>query len=73
MRVLEKARVVLEDLRARESKRRLRNWREMLGRYVDTGLISRKPVKCLKCGRVVDMVCEECLAESLLAKSPKAI
>lgn len=61
MTVSERTRVVLEDLRARESKRRLRNRREMLGRYVDTGLISRKPVKCLKCGRVADMICERCL------------
>ena len=73
MTVSEKTRVVLEDLRARESKRRLRNWRAMLERYTDSGLISRKPVECLKCGQVVDMVCEECLAESFLAKSPKTI
>ena len=61
MRVSDRTRVVLEDLKTRESKRRLRNWREMLGRYVDTGQIERRHVKCPKCGRVVDMVCDECL------------
>ncbi len=61
MRVSEKTRVVSEDLRARQSRRRLRNWRRMVEKYAETGLISRKPVKCLKCGRVVDVICEECL------------
>ncbi len=30
MAVSEKAQVVIQDLKARESKRRLRNWRRML-------------------------------------------
>ena len=60
MAVSERTRAVLEDLRQRESRRRLRNWRRMVKRYADTGLISRKPMKCPQCGRVVDMVCDDC-------------
>ncbi len=61
MTVSEKTRVVLGDLKTRESRRRLRNWRRMVERYAENGVISRRSVRCLKCGRVVDMVCEECL------------
>ena len=70
MTVSEKTRVVLEDLKTRVSRRRLRNWRRMVEGYAEYGMISRKPVRCLKCGRVVDMVCEECLKGGYLLNKP---
>ena len=54
-------RAVMEDLSARERVRRLRNWRRMIENYANGGAIERRYVKCPKCGRIVDLLCPQCV------------
>ena len=57
------AKEVMDDLKARERRRRLGKWRRMVERYADDGLIPRWHVRCGKCGRTVDLLCVHCLEE----------
>lgn len=59
-RELRTAHMVLADLRRRERSRRLRDWRRMIEGYVKDALVSRRPVQCPRCRRMVDMVCPRC-------------
>ncbi len=51
---------VVKDLLARQEKRRLREWRRMVNRFADEGLIERREMQCPRCRRTVILVCDAC-------------
>ena len=63
-------RMVYADLRRRERSRRLRDWRRMVERYIGDELISRRAVRCPRCGRTVDMFCLRCAERSDVGEEP---